>query len=480
MFEESDTAARSLVDRITGSSRASNQATARMLVAIGDLYRLRLREVGDRAYAASDTFDTVTAEVSAALTITRGLAKSHLRYALDLQERLPQVGAVLVAGDIDYFTFQTIVTRTLLITDREILQLVDGQVAACIRRWTKLSRKKIAAQVDRIISRMDADAVRRRKEAANDREVWISDRKDGTSQLGGQLSTPIAHAFDQRLDELAKTVCEHDPRTPNQRRADAVEAMSAGADRMSCRCDRPDCTAGGRTAGSGVIHMIADQATVEGRGTNEGSLIDGDGVLPPEVIAEQAKSSKIRPLHIPANDPPEPHYAPSRALADFVRCRDLTCRFPGCDQPAISTDIDHTVPWPYGPTQASNLKCLCRTCHLIKTFGGWKDQQLPDGTVVWVSPTGDTFVTLPGSALLFPQLCAPTARSKPRKMTDGSGGDRLAKMPQRRRTRAQNRAAAITRERAQNRAARKRTPEDAYAVLTGSGSQAPDDDPPPF
>jgi len=27
--------------------------------------------------------------------------------------------------------------------------------------------------------------------------------------------------------------------------------------------------------------------------------------------------------------PPEPHYTPSRALTDFVRCRDLTYRIPG-------------------------------------------------------------------------------------------------------------------------------------------------------
>ena len=37
---------------------------------------------------------------------------------------------------------------------------------------------------------------------------------------------------------------------------------------------------------------------------------------------------------------------PSRALADFVRCRDLTCRWPGCDQPAIHGDVDHMIPSP--------------------------------------------------------------------------------------------------------------------------------------
>ncbi|WP_214631560.1 HNH endonuclease signature motif containing protein, partial [Mycobacterium tuberculosis] len=35
-----------------------------------------------------------------------------------------------------------------------------------------------------------------------------------------------------------------------------------------------------------------------------------------------------------------------------------------------------------GPTHASNLKCYCRTHHLVKTFWGWRDQQLPDGTLI--------------------------------------------------------------------------------------------------
>ena len=42
--------------------------------------------------------------------------------------------------------------------------------------------------------------------------------------------------------------------------------------------------------------------------------------------------------------PAENGYRPSRALAEFVRLRDLFCRFPGCDCPAAQCDIDHTIP----------------------------------------------------------------------------------------------------------------------------------------
>jgi hypothetical protein len=32
----------------------------------------------------------------------------------------------------------------------------------------------------------------------------------------------------------------------------------------------------------------------------------------------------------------------------------MTCRFPGCDRPAEHSDIDHTVPYPLGPTHPCN------------------------------------------------------------------------------------------------------------------------------
>ncbi|BCI53693.1 hypothetical protein NIIDNTM18_29710 [Mycolicibacterium litorale] len=117
---------------------------------------------------------------------------------------------------------------------------------------------------------------------------------------------------------------------------------------------------------------------------------------------------------------------------------------------------------------------------MLKTFGGWKDRQLPDGTVIWAAPSGHTYVTTPGSALLFPRLCAPTAPVVVPKKAGIAGGDRNAKMPRRRRTRAQSGAAAIARERAHNRAMRQEKRRDAYAYLLGNAEPNPDDGPPPF
>jgi hypothetical protein len=70
--------------------------------------------------------------------------------------------------------------------------------------------------------------------------------------------------------------------------------------------------------------------------------------ITPELVAELAKSAKVVRLVHPGDAPPEAGYVPSKALADFVRCRDLTCRWPGCDHPAIHCDVDHTIPHSQG------------------------------------------------------------------------------------------------------------------------------------
>lgn len=256
-------------------------------------------------------------------------------------------------------------------------------------------------------------------------------------------------------------------------------ALADGADRLACECDRPDCTAADKPASAVVMYVVANQATVEGTSDTPGYTIDPDDLFPPELVAEAARSANLVPVVHPGDAPPECGYTASQQLGNFVRCRDLTCRFPGCDRAATHCDIDHTVPFGEGGrTHASNLKCLCRKHHQLKTFGGWRDRQLPDGTVIWTAPSGDTYVTTPGSALLFPSLCAPTG-VLPTPPITLQCTDPTMGAPKRRRTRAQNRAMRVAAERRLNRHHReaelgKQRWEQALAMATVK------DEPPPF
>ena len=186
------------------------------------------------------------------------------------------------------------------------------------------------------------------------------------------------------------------------------------------------------------------------------AYVFGAGIMPSALLGGLLERARIREVRHPGIDsPPEPRYTPSPTLAEFVRSRDLTCRFPGCDKPAQVCDLDHTVPYPVGPTHPSNIKCLCRFHHLLKTFwvgrNGWSEQQRPDGTVVWTLPTGHTRTTHPGSLHLFPSLCEPTATlwvgEPPGVETSEQRG---LKMPKRRHTRAANTTKAKAAERKLN------------------------------
>jgi Domain of unknown function (DUF222) len=363
MFEDMPGA----LERLRAAVRTENRAAGERLAVIGELDLLWLRQVGEQETWCTDTQEAITAEVAAALGITQGLAASYLEYSRAMRLQLPRVGELLRAGDIDYRTFQTIVYRTDLITDVDVLAGVDAELAVKVARWPGITQGRLGGYVDRVVARADRDAVRRRRERRGDRDVSIWGDADGLTEIFGRLITTDAHAVDARLDAIADTVCADDPRTRNQCRADAMGAMAVGADRLSCRCGQPRCPAAATpTPSPVVIHVIADQASLDGRAQTPGSMIGSDALIAPELIADVARSAKLRPLVHPGDAAPERGYTPSQSLADFVRCRDLTCRFPGCDKPAVRCDLDHTIPHADGGwTHASNLKCLCRLHHLI-------------------------------------------------------------------------------------------------------------------
>lgn len=212
------------------------------------------------------------------------------------------------------------------------------------------------------------------------------------------------------------------------------------------------------------------------------ALLPGLTVMPTAALADAIRAgAKVTPLWLPGPDP-EPHYRPSARLAQFVRLRDMFCRFPGCDVPAERCDIDHSEPWPYGLTHPSNLNCKCRTHHLAKTFAdGWTEVQSPDGTIIFTTSDGRTLITRPGCALFFPTFPAATADLPLPPPIPPPNPQRTAKMPTRRRLRSADDAARIKAERAQNKQVRAAAGDASQAVGDpGPSDHTPGRDDPPF
>lgn len=478
-----------LIAAIGGWARTSAAAEARKLSAIAELVRRRTAGGGEHPEWACDDWDAAAAEVSCALTLGHGRALGQLDLAVTLRDRLPKVGRRFLSGEISAREVSAIAWRTLLVRDQAALAALDDALADRAAKWGPLSQYKLEQAIDKTVAEVDPDAVRRTRNSARGRSFTVGDRDDDTATTAvfGRLSTTDAALLEQRLTAMAKSVCEDDPRTLAQRRADSVGAIAAGSGVLQCHCGDQDCSAAavddGR-ASSVVIHVIAEQRALDepadglldGRGvfpdaTDEQCENENDqsrvaasqsagvipgrhgGIVPAPLLAELvARGAKVRFLKRPSGQP-EGHYRPSAALDEFVRIRDLTCRFPGCDRPAVLADIDHTNPWPAGGTHPGNLKCYCRTHHLVKTFWpDWWDEQRPDGTVRLTTPTGHTYTTKPFSAVLFPAWNTETAPTAAEPQIRSAAPGRQLMMPTRRTSRAKAREYRINAERALNAA----------------------------
>jgi hypothetical protein len=447
VFEES---AADLVEVMGESTRDESTAAAQRLLAVGRLYAQRAAELAEWNRSRIDATAEVAAEVSAAQNVSHARAVGQIQYGRTLCERLPAVAKRFVAGVIDFRMVALIIARTENVDDSVIAEL-DESIARHAEKWMRFSKPKLRDRIDMWVAKIDPEAVRVPPVVDDNRYLDVDPGAAvGMAFVSGHIHATDGAALDQRLDALAGTVCEHDPRTKAQRRADACGPLARGEATLACQCGRDDCPAGSVRAAAvtAVIHVLAEQATLDGTSDKPGYL-PGFGILPAESMRELATTATLKPVVVPTTA--ESGYRPSAKLVDFLRWRDLTCRWPGCEKPAEKSDIDHTVAYPVGSTHPSNLKAYCRTHHLIKTFCvgplGWTDRQLPDGTIVLGAPTGHVYATEPHGAAMFPVLGQPTGELNIPTQRVSPDCDRSVMMPRRKQSREQDRRDRIKAER---------------------------------
>jgi Domain of unknown function (DUF222) len=233
---------------------------------------------------------------------------------------------------------------------------IDAAIAEALSRQGSWSKSRMRAMVDAIIFRRDPDLVRKaREEALNNRGVWAAAAEHGMANIDAYMAAEDIGMIMSRLEKLALSTCKADPRSRSDRMADALFATAIGRE-FCCQCPndpKHSCTADIVTLPADqvisgvdvkiVMHVIADQATVEGRKNNPGFL---DGA--------------------------------SAALDSYIRIRDRYCSWPGCNQKAWGADLDHTCEYNHddpaagGCTHHSEMKTLCRFHHLPQRVPtGW-------------------------------------------------------------------------------------------------------------
>ncbi|MEE4025575.1 DUF222 domain-containing protein [Gordonia sp. PKS22-38] len=385
---------------------------------LADLERLATRAAAGedpRAQYGPNGLEQAVAEVGAALTVPPARAREFIEAGSVLRHQLPFTGATLGAGRIDLPRFLAIVRRTSLCTP-ENLDLLDKLIAEAIETREPMSMTRFLAMIDKLIAKIDPAATRRRREVV-DKDRNISVRPDrhtpGQARIGGALPAEQAAAVDARLNAMAASVHNADPRTAAQRRADALVALANGSTALTCRCeacsddDEADAegaepvpaepestTTSDQVAPRPTFHIVVNLSTLLGH-DDDPAFLDGQGVIDADTaraLVSEAQRCYVNPDS--ANTAQVDRYAPSKKVADLIRSGESCCSFPGCNNRAFHADVDHSVPHADGgPTDPRNLKPLCRFYHRIKTFAaGWRDYQDPLGEVFFQSPTGHTYL----------------------------------------------------------------------------------------
>jgi hypothetical protein len=407
-------------------------------------------------------------ELALILNCSRAEATTLAEVALTLVERLPATLTALADGALDWPRARAL-ARELGWPARDTEPVLVAEVeAAVLPQAAGLSVTGLRALTRRELLRRDAAAAERRRTAAErTQNVTVHGAADGMAELRAFLPAPDAAAVQETVDRAARLAKQAGDRRPigMLRAAFLVDAMLRPGDgdgppvtahvtvlaplptlvqppgEHSTGTVAPDAPAGAATGAvepgqvnglpitAGQLRALLTELdslcpgglqAPPGGSLDIALIDDATGALRATVTRSELERLARRgcPDHsdehcrCPVLDRPPPvdRYRPTPAQQRFIRTRDRTCRHPGCRSRAAWADIDHVVPHDDGgPTDCTNLCCLCRRHHRLKTHApGWRYTLSPDGVLSVTTPSGITRTTRPPGMHPPPGASAPS------------------------------------------------------------------------
>ncbi|MBC7443365.1 MAG: DUF222 domain-containing protein, partial [Ramlibacter sp.] len=263
-----------------------------------------------------------------------------------------------------------------------------------------LTAAKLKHQARMIRERLHPESITARKaKSFGERTSWLQAEADGMATLSLTTSSETVHAIFNRANDTARSLQgPGELRSLTQLRTDVLSDLLIDG-----------VTPGGLASGiRASVQVTVPVLTLLGRSEEPGYL-ENYGPIDPDTardLASRAPSFTRILIH------PETgivlsvgrhRYKVPKRMRRFLRLRDETCRFPGCNQPARGADLDHGEEWrDLGETADDNLAHLCRSSHTLKTETSWTVKQKPGGVLVWNSPTGRDFETQPATWIAPP------------------------------------------------------------------------------
>ncbi|MCX5045366.1 HNH endonuclease [Aldersonia sp. NBC_00410] len=264
--------------------QVANAAAARLAHTARDLWEVRLCAAEAAGGDAETVSRSAIAEVAVTLGCSQATAKSMIDTAQLLEFRAPIVNEVFRAGDIDFAKARTI-AAVLTDASDETIRAIETEVLAAAAHLTPGPLRSAIWRAWMRANPDEAAAVRAGKRAS-ERKVYVRRGTDGLSWLSACLTDLEGSEADRLIDELADSVCAGDPRTRDNRRADALLALLHGEAYLSCRCGAPDCPHAGSEPPQRRAHLLQILVGIEtllGLSEDPGTLPDGTP-LDPELI----------------------------------------------------------------------------------------------------------------------------------------------------------------------------------------------------
>jgi hypothetical protein len=335
----------------------------------------------------------LVSEVAAVLRLPERTAETLVGESRILVTELRGTLAALDAGDISYRHAQRLIDHASSLPAEARAEfeadVLDSAKTMPVGKFNDVARKRR--------ERMHPESVEvRHVRSVADREVWLQNGRDGMASLTLYTDASDAHAAFDRISGLAASLqAPDDPRTLTQLRADAmVDLLIDGV--------TPDGLGAGVKA---EVLITVPVMTLLGC-SDEPATLEGYGPIDLETAKRLMAGAPgfTRLLTHPETGAVlsvgRERYRPTKAMRKWLRVRDETCRFPGCNRSAERCDLDHTLDWQYsGETGHTNLAHLCPGHHAMKHNTAWRVNQQPDGTLDWTSPTRRRYRTGPATRM---------------------------------------------------------------------------------
>ena len=366
-------------------------------------------------------------ELALVLNRGRGTANHLHNRSVVWRDNLPSTLRALSQGELD-LSRAAALADVLGNTTPELARAVE---ALLLPEAVDLSVNRLRARALELLLELDATAAdERREEAKRSADVFLQPGHDGMATLGAELSADEAAEAYAQIDQLARMAkADGDTRPIAQLRTELFSLLlrrpgghgqpgvaahliiTAVLDSLEGGSARAGSVNGLAITAAHARELLARIGSLGLCAPEGGSLVfaitDADGrLLATTTAGELLRLARKGCTEHPDGNcgcavlgpPPDAGgYSPTGRQQTFVTTRDRTCRMPNCGQRVGWADLDHVIPHSCdGPTACTNLCCLCRTDHRLKTFAlGWRFVLDADGTLRVTTPSGITRTTRP-------------------------------------------------------------------------------------